>query len=77
MIELKGQISEKAVPGGSTDVRGAFRALAQTVRDIRRYRDTHRSGMLQTTEKAFESYLEQMLAEGGWLPGTSGSPPPP
>lgn len=32
-------VPEKAVPGGSTDVRGAFRALAQTVRDIRRYRD--------------------------------------
>jgi len=32
-------VPEKAVPGGTTDVRGAFRALAQTVRDIRRYRD--------------------------------------
>jgi UMF1 family MFS transporter len=32
-------VPEKTVPGGSTDVRGAFRALAQTVRDIRRYRD--------------------------------------
>jgi UMF1 family MFS transporter len=32
-------VPEKAVVGGSTDVRGAFRALAQTVRDIRRYRD--------------------------------------
>lgn len=32
-------VPEKAAPGGSTDVRGAFRALAQTVRDIRRYRD--------------------------------------
>ncbi len=27
--------------------------------------------MAQTTERAFESYLEQMLAEGGWLPGTN------
>ncbi|MBX9836529.1 MAG: DEAD/DEAH box helicase family protein [Burkholderiaceae bacterium] len=27
--------------------------------------------MAQTTEKAFESYLEQMLTEGGWQPGTN------
>lgn len=27
--------------------------------------------MNQITEKALESYLEQMLAEGGWLPGTN------
>ena len=27
--------------------------------------------MAQTTEKAFETYLEQMLTEGGWLPGTN------
>lgn len=27
--------------------------------------------MAQTTEKVFESYLEQMLAEGGWLSGTN------
>ena len=26
--------------------------------------------MSQTTEKAFETYLEQMLTEGGWQPGT-------
>lgn len=25
--------------------------------------------MAQTTEQAFESYLQRMLAEGGWLPG--------
>ena len=27
--------------------------------------------MAQTSEKAFEIYLEQMLAEGGWHPGTN------
>ena len=27
--------------------------------------------MAQTSEKAFESYLEQMLAESGWQPGTN------
>lgn len=27
--------------------------------------------MAQTTEKAFESYLEAMLTEGGWLPDTN------
>lgn len=27
--------------------------------------------MAQTTEKAFETYLEQMLITGGWLPGTN------
>ncbi len=27
--------------------------------------------MAQTTEKAFETYLEQMLIESGWLPGTN------
>lgn len=27
--------------------------------------------MAQTSEKAFETYLEQMLTEGGWLPGTN------
>ena len=27
--------------------------------------------MAQTSEKAFETYLEQMLAEGAWLPGTN------
>lgn len=27
--------------------------------------------MAQTTEKAFEAYLEQMLTEGGWLPGSN------
>ena len=27
--------------------------------------------MAQTSEKAFESYLEHMLTEGGWLPGTN------
>ncbi|MFN7835907.1 MAG: type I restriction endonuclease subunit R [Burkholderiaceae bacterium] len=27
--------------------------------------------MSRTTEKAFETYLEQMLTEGGWLPGTN------
>ncbi|UBU62005.1 DEAD/DEAH box helicase family protein [Acidithiobacillus ferrooxidans] len=27
--------------------------------------------MSQTTEKAFESYVEQILVEGGWLPGTN------
>jgi UMF1 family MFS transporter len=32
-------VPEKTVANGSTDVRGAFRALAQTVRDIRRYPD--------------------------------------
>ena len=26
--------------------------------------------MAQTTEKAFESYLEQMLSEGGWQRGS-------
>ena len=27
--------------------------------------------MAQTSEKAFETYLEQMLTEGGWQPGAS------
>lgn len=27
--------------------------------------------MAQTSEKAFETYLEQMLTEGGWCPGTN------
>ena len=27
--------------------------------------------MAQTSEKAFETYLEQMLTEGGWQPGTN------
>lgn len=27
--------------------------------------------MPQTSEKAFEAYIEQMLTDGGWLPGTN------
>jgi len=26
--------------------------------------------MTQTSEKAFETHIEQILTEGGWLPGT-------